>query len=286
MMTRTRSTRCARRKSYRRKKIYGSAAIAADIVKYAEKIADKVIDDSGIDEVVKNLEDINSDVVDAENRDDPIDTKEIAADVKVEAIRAKKIIEKLPDDISFTDRSNMLRKIEKITSGKIRDILPAIDTLVAAIDRAHKKQMDNIDNLVAQTPSDTKKSTVQLYTYRAAVRNEYNKNKKWITTIRKKIATAIEDKDPDKYIKLTISSINISEYLTSILQYVVNVLWATLIIAAAVALIFGKNSVDIRTIIESVVLIDILLAGVGAILTGTLSVYRNFFVKKKSTAAN
>jgi hypothetical protein len=180
----------------------------------------------------------------------------------------------------------MLRKIEKITSGKIRDILPAIDTLVAAIDRAHKKQMDNIDNLVAQTPSDTKKSTVQLYTYRAAVRNEYNKNKKWITTIRKKIATAIEDKDPDKYIKLTISSINISEYLTSILQYVVNVLWATLIIAAAVALIFGKNSVDIRTIIESVVLIDILLAGVGAILTGTLSVYRNFFVKKKSTAAN
>jgi hypothetical protein len=271
-----RSTSLRRREATRR--IKGGAAVAADLVRYVEKCADKVVDASGIDEVAKNLEEIKSDVVDAENRDEKINTKEIAADVKAEEVRAKKIIETLPDAISLKDRTAILRKIEKILSGKIRDIIPAIDTLIHAMDGAHKKEIANINNMFNDGDLKIKNSTVRLWRYKNSLEDEYIKNKKWITTARKTIVDAIKDKDPDEYIKLAISSVNISDYVSEILKFALSVLYRALIISAIIYIVVGPGHIDLITSLEYSLVVRLIWTGIGAILAGTLTMSKPFFL--------
>jgi hypothetical protein len=278
----------------------GGAAAAADLVRYVEKCANKVVDNSGIGDVVENIKDIQVEAVNAENSSEKIDNKELAADMKAEEVRAKEIIGDLPGDIDGKDRAKVLQKIEKILSGKIRDVLPAIDTLIDAIELAHTKEIEKMDAYI-----DAAKNTSyakNLRNYKDSLRSKYATTQKWIQRTRATIVDAIKGKDPDAYIKYIISIDNHNIDNSNLnLKYVglaglgitivglLDVLMTSFIAASLLVLFFGGGHGTIFSIMRTLLIFkgSIFVAKVAsmaiiAILFSIISLCNQSFWKPKT----
>ena len=198
-MTRTRSAQSVRRKSCRCKKMRGGAAIATSLIADIDKNAKKIVADSGIDDVMDNIASIDADATRDANRPEGLDKKEFAADIKSEVARAKEIIKSLQTNNMLGDRSEIMKKVEYILAGKVRDVLPALDMLAKGIKDAHTEEMYAIDVYMKEKTTPVLLTTLRNYRRNAIVDHENIDN--WIKTTRATIAIAVRELDPTAYIE-------------------------------------------------------------------------------------
>ena len=190
---RTRSARSYRRKSCRRKKISGGAAIAAYIISDIKKSVEKAVDNSGLDDVMDSAASIDADTAKGD-----ISKKELDADVKVEEKRAKEIVDALASDAYHKNREKLAGQVELILSGKVRDILPAIDVLAKEIDRVQKKELAELDAYAKKIIFSYFRRNLKKQ--RDAMIASHEKTDKWMETIRANIAKITKNLDPDEHI--------------------------------------------------------------------------------------